>query len=339
MDEDYYRPTLRVIALPRLARGQQFVTGGNTVNDARLERDVPGADTIAWSWYDNPFVGTREFNGLRVMMALINNWDLKDINNSATRSGAGDYSIADLGATLGRTGNNLRRSKASSRDYADTIFIDTITPTHVDLRISSRPFFLSVFNFRNYRFRTRMESVGKHIPIADAQWIGERLARLSTMQIGDAFRGAGFAPADVDAYTVVVARRIAALAALGHEGKARLTAFLRMSCSSFHNIGAENPNSSPQVVPCNLKSVDAPSLHCRQSRRDHQTAQGQGGYQIRSAPRTESNEPIGTDDFHTMNQCLNAALVEECGGLPGWASAWPSAGGASRRLTGVGAPE
>jgi len=34
-----------------------------------------------WSWTGNPFVGTREFQGLKVMMALINNWDLKDINN------------------------------------------------------------------------------------------------------------------------------------------------------------------------------------------------------------------------------------------------------------------
>jgi hypothetical protein len=56
-----------------------------------------------------------------------------------------------------------------------------------------------------------MESVVKHIPIADARWIGDRLGQLSTEQIRDCFRASGFSPADVEAYTRVVMQRIAAL--------------------------------------------------------------------------------------------------------------------------------
>jgi len=218
VDEDYYRATLRVAGLPKLARGQQFVTNGDTVTSARLERDTSSKGATTWSWYDNPFIGTREFNGLRVMMTLVNNWDLKAINNEATGTsdgGAGQYSITDLGATFGRTGNNIKRSKGIIKDYAAARFVDRVTATEVDLHMDSRPFFLTIFNVRNYRFRTRMESVAKHIPIADATWIGDRLGRLSTTQIADAFRASGFSPSDVDAYTIVVARRIAALQALG----------------------------------------------------------------------------------------------------------------------------
>jgi len=216
VDENYYRPTLRVANLPRLSRGREFVTNGDTVTGARLERDGPNEATTTWSWYGNPFTGTREFNGLRVMMALINNWDLKEINNGATGSGGrpGQYGVMDLGATLGRTGNNVRRSKAVVEDYAEAEFIDKVTATHVDLRMDSRPFFLTIFNYRNYQFRTRMERVTKNIPIADARWIGDLLGRLSATQIGDAFRSAGFSPSEVEAYTVVVARRVAALRAL-----------------------------------------------------------------------------------------------------------------------------
>lgn len=218
VDEDYYRATIEVGALPRLTRGRQYVTGNGTVRGARLERADPLEQAVTtWSWYDNPFIGTREFNGLRVMMALINNWDLKEVNNGATGSGGrvGEYSVMDLGATFGRTGNNLTRSKGTAADFADASFITNVTPTHVDLRLDSRPFFLSILNFRNYRARTRMESVAKNIPIADARWIGGRLAQLSTTQIGDAFRAAGFSPADVDVFAMVIARRIAALQALG----------------------------------------------------------------------------------------------------------------------------
>ena len=83
--------------------------------------------------------------------------------------------------------------------------------TYVDFVMHSRPFFLSVINFPNYRFRTRMESVVKGIPIADARWIGNRLGKLSAKQIGDSFRAAGFSPAEVQGYSRVVMQRIAAL--------------------------------------------------------------------------------------------------------------------------------
>jgi hypothetical protein len=217
VDEDYYRQRIHVRGLPRLARGQEFVSAGDIVNGARLERDSESKDSKTWDWYDNPFVGTREFNGLRVMMALVNNWDLKAINNAATglATGEGQYGITDLGATLGRTGNSLTRSKGVLKDYAESRFIDKVTPAYVDFGMHSRPFFVSLVNFRNYRFRTRMEGVVKRIPIADARWIGDRLGRLSPAQIRDAFSAAGFSPAEVDAYAQVLALRIEALQKLG----------------------------------------------------------------------------------------------------------------------------
>src|SRR5205814_1684834 len=174
-------------------------------------------DSKTWDGYDNPFVGTREFNGLRVMMALVNNWDLKAINNDATGTlvDEGQYGISDLGATFGRTGNSLTRSKGVLKDYANSQFIEKVTPAYVDFGMHSRPFFISVLNFRNYRFRTRMEGVVKRIPIADARWIGDRLGRLSPGQIRDAFSAAGFSPAEADAYAQVLALRIAALQKLG----------------------------------------------------------------------------------------------------------------------------
>ena len=70
------------------------MSAGDTVTGARLERDSGSQDSTTWDWYDNPFVGTREFNGLRVMMALVNNWDLKDVNNAASGPAAAADSTA-----------------------------------------------------------------------------------------------------------------------------------------------------------------------------------------------------------------------------------------------------
>lgn len=216
VDEDYYLARIHVASLPPLDRGQQFVSAGDVVTGARLERDTPTSESDNWSWYDNPFVGTREFNGLRVMMALINNWDLKEVNNSSsTPAGTGaQFAVTDLGATFGRTGDNFGRSKNELHDYKDSRFIARVTPIDVDFVLRSRPFFLSAFNIRNYRARTKMERIVKHVPLADARWIGARLGRLSRTQISDCFKAAGFSPEETKAYTDVVMRRIAALEAL-----------------------------------------------------------------------------------------------------------------------------
>lgn len=217
VDELYFRPSIRVQGLPRLTRGREFVSEGNTVSGARLEREREPGESTTWSWYDNPFVGTREFNGLRVMMALINNWDLKDANNrvSHTSGGGNGYGVTDVGATFGRTGNVITRSKGVPKDYAETRFIKEVTAEYVDFILQSRPFFPLAVHVPNYRARTRMESIVKRIPIDDARWVGNRLGQLSVEQINDCFRASGFSPSDVEAYTRVVMQRIALLKTLG----------------------------------------------------------------------------------------------------------------------------
>jgi hypothetical protein len=223
VDDDYYRPQIRVEGMKTLTRGQQFVSADGIVTGVRLERNAGKAESSTWSWYDNPLAGTREFNGLRVMMALINNWDLKTVNNvdAGTADGGHVYSVTDLGASFGRTGDVLHRSKGLAADYAESRFIDKVTSTHVDFVLHSRPFFPTVVHIPNYRLRTRMESIVKDIPLADARWIGDRLGELSATQIGDCFRAGGFTSADVATYTTVVVRRIAALRELPARSSSR----------------------------------------------------------------------------------------------------------------------
>jgi hypothetical protein len=213
VDDDYYRPQIRVQGMKPLSRGNKYISDGGLVRGARLERRGGGKELKNWSWYETRGAGTREFNGLRVMMALINNWDLKEINNSVYDEGAAGqrYLVSDLGASFGRTGYPLSRSKGVMKDYVQTKFVKKATPDHVDFVMHSRPFFLTIFNVPNYRFRTRMESVTRNIPIADARWLGNLLGQLSSAQIGDCFRSGGFSPAEVEGYTKTVMQRIDAL--------------------------------------------------------------------------------------------------------------------------------
>jgi len=209
-DEDYYLPELRVDKMPKLSRGSKFVSADGMVRGVRLERSVKGQKKNGnWSWFKNPFVGTKEMNGLRIMMALINNWDLKEINNAIyDQKGDAHYVVSDLGATFGETGNAVTRSKSNPGDYSDSQFIQKVTPEHVDFVLSSRPLFITAIDFPNYATRTHMQDIVKNIPVADAKWLGKLLEPLSDEQLRDCFRAAGYSPEDVEGNAAMVKERI-----------------------------------------------------------------------------------------------------------------------------------
>ena len=216
-DFDYYQPELRVEGMQKLHRGEQFVTPDGVIHGARLELKPKGQKKVGnWDWFGNPFNGTRELDGLRVMMALVNNWDLKKVNNSIYRekNGALRYVVSDVGASFGKTGNPAARTKSNLFDYADSPFIQKTTAETVDLSMKSRPLAIEAIDPFNYAKRTHMEAVTRNIPRAHAKWLGQNLMRLSDAQLADCFRAAGYAPADAALYATVVRQRISDLAGL-----------------------------------------------------------------------------------------------------------------------------
>ncbi|MEO8663811.1 MAG: hypothetical protein ABI693_35480 [Bryobacteraceae bacterium] len=214
VDEDYYVPEVRVANLPTLHRGRQFVSDNGVVHGARLERKIKGEKKGGtWSWSKNPLVGTKEMNGLRVLMALTNNWDLKQVNNDIYEGKDGErrYVVSDLGATFGKTGSPFTRSKSNLRDYSRTKFVQHVKPETVDFYLSSRPPLIAVFNLPNYIARTRMQAVAKNIPRSHAKWVGQLLGRLSAEQIRDCFRAGGYSPEEAEGFAKAVEGRIAEL--------------------------------------------------------------------------------------------------------------------------------
>src|ERR1700676_3479001 len=128
------------------------------------------------------FDGSRELNGLRVLMALINNWDLKDVNNKIVEKrihGSIDspkqevYFVSDLGASFGPTGIVLgkSRSRGNLAAYRSSKFVTRVTPSYVDFATPSRATWLEAFNPPKYFMRLHLRSNGSHIPRLDAKWL------------------------------------------------------------------------------------------------------------------------------------------------------------------------
>jgi len=217
-NEDYFLQDIQVADMPaHVKRGGSQIEPGGTMHAARLKRHLEDEKKIEnWKWSDESVAGSRELNGLKVMMALINNWDLKEENNAlygGKNAAEQVYIVSDLGASFGTTGPTipLSHSKGNLDAYIHSRFLGKISPEYVDFCTPSRPALIYVFGLPAFVRRVRLDDIVHHIPRADAQWIGQLLSKLSWDQIRDAFRAAGYAPTQVNAYSGAVQGRIAEL--------------------------------------------------------------------------------------------------------------------------------
>jgi hypothetical protein len=188
------------------------IQGKGDFENVRFEARPDEWDRLdLWKWTQNPFAGTREMQGLKVMMAFIENWDLKDDNNKVlwVPSASGNelrYVVSDLGATFGKTGGqsspmaffrNIKGSRNEPGDYAGDKFVEGVEGGSVKLHFSGK-----------------MSSLMRGISVADAKWVGQLLARLSDKQIEDAFRAANYTAEEVGLLTQAVRTRINELTSL-----------------------------------------------------------------------------------------------------------------------------
>ena len=134
---------------------------------------------------------------------------------ATTRGGAvGRSCVSDVGASCGNAGEGVSESKSVPADYARSPFIENTTRDFVDFALHSRAFMQSAVRLSYYQQLVRVNGATKHIPRADAKWLGERLSMLSVEQIRDAFRAGGYTPEEIALCTQTVQKRIAALLAL-----------------------------------------------------------------------------------------------------------------------------
>ena len=206
----YLAPCVRIGGAPTPKEAERCEGGGyaNVRFEARPE-NVRRLD--AWRWESNPFSGTRELRGLKIMMALVENWDMKDDNNRVLAvSGASgtelQHVVSDLGATIGKTGGQsgpiafIRQVKGTRNepdDYANDQFIDGVEGGRV-----------------RFNFSGKNSEMMRDITVEDARWLGGILSRLSDRQIEDAFRAANYGPEEVRLLAASVRGRINQLTGL-----------------------------------------------------------------------------------------------------------------------------
>lgn len=181
------------------------IDGKGEYENVRLEARPASVKRAGnWMWENNPFMNAPEFRGLKILMVMLNNWDMKDDNNEilamrgdTTGEGELRYIISDLGATFGKTGGFLSRSRNKPSDYVKAEFIKNVNGDVIDFSYSGKN-----------------QKLFEGITVADARWLSNLLKRLSDEQIKDAFRAANYSAEEIDLLTGEFRERINALAKL-----------------------------------------------------------------------------------------------------------------------------
>src|SRR5215216_197028 len=225
-EEAYYFDRVQVENLPRLSRGEGYVKGQRFVYGARFEprrEEVRRGDN--WDWSKNPFAGTRELNGLKVIMILLNNYDARKDNNrilivrnTQTQQLEARYVVSDLGATLGKSGGlGGTRSKNDLEDFLSTRFVMGVKKGVVEFDYDTRPTgfgIISVLYPPYYKGEVKKEKSMRGIPVEHARWIGSLLSRLTDDQLRNTFRAAGYETRTIEEYVLALRQRISQLTKL-----------------------------------------------------------------------------------------------------------------------------
>ena len=178
------------------------IEGKGVVKNVRFEarpKEIKRYD-VEWDWDDNPFKGTNELQGLKVLMVLLNNWDLKNANHRILLMKDENelrYIVSDLGVAFGKTGNSITHNRNRPGEFVKTKFVKNVDGNSI-----------------LFDFHATHDQMLRNVSVGQAKWIGNILSQLSDQQIGDAFRAANYSPEEIEMLTKSVRARINELVSL-----------------------------------------------------------------------------------------------------------------------------
>lgn len=208
-DPVYYLPggTIR-----RATHLSNYIGGAGRFRHARFElrsKSPQYLANVSWSWTENPFAGTRELNGLKILTMLLSNWDNKDLRDAERGSNLGIYRsgnrylffVNDWGSSLGDWGSGptgivryFTRSKWDCGDFSE----------------QSRQFLkVDDDGSLDWAFRgNHIGSMSKNVAPADIRWLMRYLGRLTPQQIRAGLLASGATATEADCFTRALSLRI-----------------------------------------------------------------------------------------------------------------------------------
>lgn len=211
VEPEYYVRSGKVLHAKGLRRAAPFINNGN-FSDARLQlRDPKWVPVEGQNWTFKNVGEYPSFKGLKIMMMLLSNWDVKDArsrDNDANTSimrrelpNGGvqmEYIINDWGATMGKWGGISTRSKWDCKGYTNESndFVKGVKDGKVE-----------------FGYQGKLTSdIASNITVGDVQWLMLQLKKLSDDEIHQALAASGANAEETACFTTAMRTRINALA-------------------------------------------------------------------------------------------------------------------------------
>lgn len=208
----HYIPSGRIDGAGDLQRAKACIGEHGEFRDARFELDDPAVvkmfEEHSWAWDDNPFIGTRQLNGLKILVMLLSNWDTKDRRDVARGSNTAifeqrvgrwrreaRYLITDWGGSMGKWGGNI-----VTRGRWDPEGFESQTPYFVTGRQDEWVTFGYIGQ--------RTVDVAHNITPDDVRWLYRYLGRISDAHIRDALLASGATEEEAARFTGSLRARI-----------------------------------------------------------------------------------------------------------------------------------
>jgi hypothetical protein len=176
----------------------------------RFRPDLPGRQVVGdWSWYENPFIGSRPYGGLIVANLILTNWDWKTSNNKIYQLDdpaggvARQFVVRDVGASLGKFTYPRVLKWFRLRGFGQG--------TRNDLPGFEAQGFITGIDERGriaFDYRGIYRDVIATVTAADVRWTCELLSRLSRAQWSDAFGAAGYNPDETARFVTKIKAKI-----------------------------------------------------------------------------------------------------------------------------------
>lgn len=214
VETTYFVADGRVEGVQSLKRAGSCIDAVGLFTAARFELEEEDAithfDEHSWSWADNPFVGTRELNGLKIIMMWLSNWDAKDKRDVALGSNTAIYEarlpdgtrearylISDWGGAFGRWGNVVNRGRWDCQGFADQTpqLVAGVDGELVQWGYSGQ----------------RTGDIAGGIRVSDVAWLMKYLGRITAPQIASAVRASGGSDEEAACFTRALMDRLAQL--------------------------------------------------------------------------------------------------------------------------------
>jgi hypothetical protein len=211
-EQTHFIPAGEIHGARELRRAKACIDEDGRFIDARFELSESGVakhfDAHSWAWHDNPFVGTRELNGLKILMMLLSNWDNKDVRDVHRGSNTGifeyrladgsieaRYLIIDWGASLGAWGSNVvQRGRWDVTAYAEQ---SATFVTGTDGEVVT-------WGYQGQRTADLTANIRRE----DVQWFHRLAGQLTEAQLRDGFLASGATPDEAGYFTAALRSRI-----------------------------------------------------------------------------------------------------------------------------------